>query len=266
MDVTSIAWRTDLALLTASGSKVQDLGTHLLVTTPDNPEYHWGNFLLLRRPPLPGGAREAMGVFDSWFRDARYRAIAIDNQTIDGGVETAEFEQAGMDRDVSEVLAAERLLPPARPNVEAGFRPLTSDEWAKWVDLDFSTYAGQDRRYTRSFVEGRARQEKRLVDAGLGRRWGAFVDGRLAASAAAYDTGRGIFRFQSVLTHPRRRRRGLSSTLLHLMTERALTEGASTFVTVADPAGPAIGVYRALGLRTVETVTELNQNLPGEIA
>ena len=60
-----------------------------------------------------------------------------------------------------------RLLPPARPNVEAGFRPLTSDEWDKWVDLDLAAYAGQDRRYTRTFVEGRARQEKRLVDAGL---------------------------------------------------------------------------------------------------
>ena len=55
MDVTSLGFRTDLALLTASGSVVEDRGTHLVVRTPDNPTYYWGNFILLSEPPVPGG-------------------------------------------------------------------------------------------------------------------------------------------------------------------------------------------------------------------
>ena len=34
MDVRSLGFRTDLALLTASGSVVEDRGTHLVVRTP----------------------------------------------------------------------------------------------------------------------------------------------------------------------------------------------------------------------------------------
>jgi len=37
MDIASLAFRTDLAMLEHSGSVVEDHGTHLVVRTPDNP-------------------------------------------------------------------------------------------------------------------------------------------------------------------------------------------------------------------------------------
>lgn len=263
MDVSSLAWRTDIAILTASGSTVTDCGTHLLVTTPDNPLYHWGNFLLLKELPLAGGAREVMGAYDTWFRDSRFRSIGIDG---DGDHDVVEFERADMDKDVSHVMTAERLVAPERPFVGGGIRPLTPDEWVKWVDLDLAVYASDDRRYTREYVEARARQEQRLVAAGLGYRWGVFVDGRLAASAGLFHVGDGVYRFQAVMTHPRRRRQGIASTLIHRMGEWAHARGARQLVMVADPDGPAFGTYARLGLVTTEKVTELHQSLPGEIA
>ncbi|QCX26401.1 GNAT family N-acetyltransferase [Nocardioides jishulii] len=264
MQITSLGFRTDIAILTASGSTVTDCGTHLLVTTPDNPSYHWGNFMLLRELPAPGGAREVMGAFDTWFATARHRAIGIDSPV---DVDVSEFEVDGMDKDVSHVMTAERLLAPERPFAGGGIRPLTPDEWDKWVDLDLSVYAAEDRRYHRAYVEGRARQEQRLVAAGLGHRWGVFVDGRLAASAGLYDTGDGVFRFQSIATHPRRRGLGIATTLVHRMAERAVEEqGARQLVIVADPEGPAYGIYRRLGFETAEVAVELHQSLPGEIA
>ena len=36
MDVRSLGFRTDLALLTASGSVIEDRGTHLVIRTPAN--------------------------------------------------------------------------------------------------------------------------------------------------------------------------------------------------------------------------------------
>ncbi|MFC6152978.1 GNAT family N-acetyltransferase [Nocardioides yefusunii] len=262
MDVTSLAWRTDIAVLEASGSTVRDCGTHLLVTTPDNPTYHWGNFLLLKNLPLAGGAREVMGAYDTWFRTNRFRAIGIDSTT---DLDTVEFEQAGMDKDVSHVMTAARLVAPERRFVGGGIRPITSDEWKKWVDLELSVYA-DDARYTRTYVEGRARQEQRLVEAGRGYRWGVFVDGRLAASAGLYDVGDGVFRFQSVATHGRRRKQGIASTLIHRMGEWAAARGARQLVMVADPEGPAFGCYSRLGLETVEVAVELHQALEGAIA
>lgn len=265
MEISSLAWRTDIAILEASGSTVTDCGTHLLVTTPDNPTFRWGNFMLLRQAPLPGGAREVMGAVDSWFRTARHRSIGIDSGV---EVDLAEFEKAGMESVVAEVMTVERLVAPTRPNVDGGIRPLTSDEWEKWVDLEISGMGGDGRSSAvRNYLRARARAEQRLADAGLGRRWGVFVDGRLAASAGLYDTGDGTYRYRAVMTHPRRRGRGVASTLLHRMGEWALARpGAQRLVIVAEPGGPAIGLYRRLGFETVETVTELDQVLPGEIA
>ena len=172
-----------------------------------------------------------------------------------------------MTRNVSHVMTAGRLEAPQRPFVGGGIRPLTSDEWRKWVDLEIAANASEDVRWTRSYVEGRAREERKLVAAGLGYRWGVFVDGHLAASAGLYDVGGGVFRFQSVGTHPRRRKQGIASTLLHRMAERAVAlQGAQQLVVIADPEGPAYGLYRSLGLEAVEQTVELDQNLPGEIA
>ena len=63
MHVSSLGFRTDLALLADSGSVVEDRGTHLVVRSPENPSYFWGNFLLLAEPPVPGGEKEVVGAF-----------------------------------------------------------------------------------------------------------------------------------------------------------------------------------------------------------
>ena len=51
MRVVSLGHRTDLALLNAGGSVVDDAGDHLVVRSPHNPAHWWGNLLLLDRAP-----------------------------------------------------------------------------------------------------------------------------------------------------------------------------------------------------------------------
>jgi len=252
----SLAWRTDLALLQAAGSTVEDLGTHLLVTSEQEPAFHWGNFLLLRQPPGPGAALDAVGVFDAWFPDAGHRAIGIDGY---GSYDTSEFEAAGLEVDVSEVLVAHRLTEPAHRGTDAGYRPLVESEIGLWVDLEVSAHRHTP-GWSRAFVEARAAAEWNLVRAGLGHRWGAFVDGRLAATAGLYSVGHGDLRYQSVLTHPRHRRRGHAGTLLYLMGRRALADRQHRrLVIVAEREGAAIELYRSLGFQTLEQVTSLSE-------
>ena len=40
-------WATDLAILELCGSVVEDRTDHLLVRTPGNPGFHWGNCLFV---------------------------------------------------------------------------------------------------------------------------------------------------------------------------------------------------------------------------
>src|SRR6188472_78100 len=81
MDIASLAFRTDLAMLEHSGSVVEDHGSHLVVRTPDNPTYWWGNFLLLPAPPVDlEDARRWLDAFEREFPRAEHRTFGVDGR------------------------------------------------------------------------------------------------------------------------------------------------------------------------------------------
>ena len=73
MEITSLAFRNDLALLALSGSVVEDRGTHVVVRTPDNPGFRWGNFHLLSGPPAPADVDAVLAAYDADFPDVGFR-------------------------------------------------------------------------------------------------------------------------------------------------------------------------------------------------
>ena len=56
MRVTSLGYRTDLALRALEGGTQTDRGDYLVVRNPALPDFWWGNFLLLAQPPQIGSA------------------------------------------------------------------------------------------------------------------------------------------------------------------------------------------------------------------
>jgi ribosomal protein S18 acetylase RimI-like enzyme len=251
MRVTSLGFRTDLALLTASGSVVEDRGTHLVVRSPDNPSYFWGNFILLAEPPVPGGEREVVGAFQTEFPQADHVSIGIDTPDLTDEARTA-FEAAGLTVDVATVLTASSLQPPRE--VEAEVRALDSDEdWEARARLSQQLYPQTSEESFMTFAREKNTQERRLVEAGRGKRFGAFVDGRLVSTAAIFVTEDGVARFQSVETHPDHRRQGLAAAVTHGAGQFGLDHlGVRTLVIVADTDGEAIGIYRRLGFTDSE--------------
>jgi ribosomal protein S18 acetylase RimI-like enzyme len=249
MDIASLAFRTDLAMLEHSGSVVQDRGTHLVVRTPDNPTYWWGNFLLLGSAPRDADEAGAwVATFEAEFPAARHRTFGVDG-TSGSGEELAPFAELGMSTEWSSVMTVHE---PNRPNADATFRPLTSEEeWAQQVGL---AMAGEDAAsYSESFVTRQATAQRHLVDAGYGAWWGAFEGDRLLASMGLFTASPGLARFENVKTHPDARGRGLAGTLLHRVSRYGFDElGAHTLVMVADPTYPAIRIYRSVGFTDTE--------------
>ena len=258
MHVTSLGFRTDLALLTATGSVVEDRGTHLVVRTPDNPTYFWGNFLLLAQAPVPGGEREVIGTFHTEFPEAEHVSIGIDAVDLSDAARAA-FEGAGLTVEVATVLTASRLDAPRE--VEAEVRPLTSDEdWEARATLSHQLYPQTSVETFLVFARGRNDQEKALMAAGRGQRFGAFVDGQLVSTAGVFVTEDGVARFQSVETHAEHRRRGLAGAVVHAAGQHALDHlGVRTLVIVADTDGDAIGIYRRLGFSDSERQLSMEQ-------
>jgi len=250
MDVRSLAFRTDLALLQLGGSIVTDRGTHLVVRTPDNPSFYWGNFLLLRDAPAPGRVDHWLAEIERELPEARHRALGVDG-TDGSRADVAGLADAGFDVEVSVAMTATVVHPPSRPHRDAVVRPLASDDdWGRQLEMSL---AGEDVHYTRRFATARTAQFRRLTEAGHGRWYGAFLGAELTASLGVFSASPGLARFQSVKTHPDFRGRGLAGTLVHAASAFALDGlGAHTLVMVADPDYPAIRVYRSVGFADTE--------------
>ncbi len=251
MDVRSLATRTDLALLRLAGSEVVDHGAHIVVRTPDNPSYWWGNFILLSHPPTADEVPEWIDLFERTFPESRHLAFGVDGT--DGSVDDlAAFRTAGLNVETSSVMTATSVHEPPRPNREATYRPLISDDdWQQQVELGI---AGEHEDGGQDFVIAKTAAERSLTGRGIGEWWGAFVDGRLLASMGLFSASPGLARFQQVKTHPDARGRGLAGTLVHEVSRFGFDVlGAETLVMVADPDYLAIRVYRSVGFADTET-------------
>jgi ribosomal protein S18 acetylase RimI-like enzyme len=251
MEIASLGWRTDLAMLEHSGSVLEDRGDHLAVHTPDNPTFWWGNFLLLESaPPDEETARRWLDVFAAEHAGARHVALGIDGVDGDPSV-LAPLTALGLEAEASTVMTATSVHSPPRPNPDATYRTLESDaDWEQQVELSL---AGEEEGYTLEFCTARALAQRGLVDRGYGAWWGAFEGDRLLSSMGLFKASPGLARFQTVKTHPDARGRGLAGTLVHRVSRFGFDElGARTLVMVADPDYLAIRVYRSVGFTDSE--------------
>lgn len=255
MDVVSRGYRTDLALLRLGGSTIEDLGDHLVVRTPDNPTFWWGNFLLLSDPAAARDADRWLGRFAEAFPGARHVAIGVDGTGGQAG-DLATYTGRGFTVEASTVMTAASVHPPARPNTEATYRRLMTDaDWAQSVGLRLACDEEEDYGDNHhEFVRRRTATSRALCEAGHGDWWGAFLDGSLVSQLGLIAAGTGLARFQTVETSPAHRGSGLAGTLVHHASLRGFDElGVRTLVMVADPGYLAVRVYRSVGFVDDET-------------
>jgi ribosomal protein S18 acetylase RimI-like enzyme len=253
--VTSLGYLTDVALRVLEGAEVTDRGDYLVIRTPDNPAFWWGNFLLLAAWPGPGSGNSWLARFSAEFPLARHIALGMDSASQDSASQDSagqddvvppEFLAAGLEPGRDTVLTCAAVQPPPHPNAEAEVRRLTSDaDWRQSADLGVRCF-GDDG--SEDYQERRAAARRRLTRQGRAAWFGAFEGERLLAQLGLVDAGGGYARYQHVETDPAARRRGLAGTLVWHAGRYGREElGAGTFVIVADPADVAIRVYRACG-------------------
>jgi RimJ/RimL family protein N-acetyltransferase len=265
VDVRSLAFRTDLALLTLAGSEVENRGSHLVVRTPHNPGYRWGNFYLLDHPPQAEEVDAIIAAYDADFPDTSHRAFGVDGTTHQHEA-LAALASVGLRICGDTVMTATSVRPPPRPNTQAIYRPLTSDDdWAQRVEVTLAVEEETEDEGYLAFATQRALDDRALCEAGHGTWWGAFIDGRLVSGMGLVDAGDGLARYQGVETHPEFRGRGLAGTLVHRVATYGFDEmSARTLVMVADPDYLAIRIYRSVGFDHTETQTQLEQRNTGQ--
>jgi GNAT superfamily N-acetyltransferase len=224
-----LSWHTDLAVLVASGSSVEEHADHLVVRTPSDPTYEWGNFVLVTDPATVNDATRWESAFASDFPDAAHRAIGLPVAPTD----VAAWEARGLEVEHEDVLVRDEPLPPQPLPEGYVVRPLSSD--ADWVQSPASRRAAR----------------RRLVDSGNAVFLGAFAGGELAADLGIVDCGAGEARYQDVATRAPHRRRGLASHLLGAASAWAALRGVHTWVILADAGDAPSRLYQGLGFTQV---------------
>lgn len=236
------AW-TDLAVDMLAGTEVTDRGDHLIVRTPANPTYMWGNCLIALTEP--DAAEHWVRSFAEAFPGAGHVAIGLP-----GSPDPKVWAALDLTVEYEQVLLLDGT-PASRPCPDGvEISPLTTrSDWDAVVDL-FDTDNDRSGEFPslgyREFLRRRGLARQRLAADGHGVFLGAWDGDRLVGHVGIVACGSAA-RYQSVLVDADWRRRGLAS---HLITECgtwAQRAGCVRQVIVAEAGSDAGRLYAALG-------------------
>ena len=241
----SPGWATDLAVLKHSGSTVEDHGDHLVVRTPTNPNFHWGNCIFVTDEATVDDPQRWVETFHTNFPNASWVAIGLTRMPTD----VDAWTKARLDLELDDVLTT-RALPRQTPLAE-GYtaRQLSGDDWEQYVlrELEDNRRTGEyEPQSHERFARAQAQTRRSLSDRDIAAFFGAFAERRLVADLGIVRCGRSA-RYQSVGTDAKHRRRGLASHLLGLAARWAGEREAEQWVIVTEATNPAGRLYRSVG-------------------
>lgn len=236
--------RTDLGILQLQGAQIADCGDHLVIRSPTNPGFHWGNYVLV----TSGDAADAdrwLAVFRAEFPDADHVAIELPELP-----DAAPYAAHGIDIDTDDVLAS-TTVPPLRrlPEGYAARELVSADDWGQLIRraVEENRVAGtHDPAAYERFVRDQAADRRELVARGHAAFFGAFAGEELVAELGIVmleDTAR----YQSVGTVEAHRGKGLAGHLLGVAARWAADRGAREWVIVTESTNPAGRLYRSVG-------------------
>lgn len=254
----SLGWQTELIFARFSGL-IEPRPDCLVLRTPENPLYYWGNCLILPEPPRDAALSHWLQRFEEEVgrhtRESGHVAIGFDASAPHEPL--LSWQAAGFEVFATEALClveAQRVQPARALEPEFRFRPLDlgdAADLAAALDLqcdanDSGFEPGKYRLHRQRLLQ----RYRAMQAAGLGHWFGIWRGDSLLADCGLFRAGE-LGRFQHVGTHPQWRRRGLCTALIDGVVQYGLQQmGLQRLVMCADPVEVAIGIYKSLGFAT----------------
>lgn len=245
----SLDWATDLEILRLTGSEIQEYKDHLIVKTPSNPKYHWGNCLLVLDHSLVGQADIWVSKFHQQFPNADWISIALPAMPND----SEDWKSKGVTLEALEVLHANDL-PNSFP-LPKGYlvRSLEGDDWnllsKKELEENLVSKLYEPSEYE-DFIVQTNQVRRSLCQTGKAAWFGVFFREELVSNLGIVLCGKSA-RYQSIETHIDHRKRGLASHLLGVAARWSAERGCDNWVIVTEAKSDAGRVYRRAGFVSV---------------
>lgn len=254
MKQITAGWATDLEILRLSGSSIEEFDDHIVVKSPKNPSFHWGNFILVSQSGVVEDASRWVNTFEQNFPSANWVSIGLPTFPLSSGA----WEKHGLELERMDVLKAETM--PSVPDISAPYtsRVLQGSDWDLLLEREISENlkAGDhDPDSYEIFIRKAIENYKMLCEKGVAAWFGAFLEEELVADLGIVVCGK-TARYQSVQTDENHRKKGLASHLLGEAATWAGERGCNSWVIVTESTNDAGRVYRRAGFKPdFETVT-----------
>lgn len=251
MKIDSLAFQTDLYFHRFTGV-VLEYEDYLVVKTPTNPTFFWGNLLYFKNPPNDLSIKKWQQIFYQQFKtmNVQHMTLAWDS-TIGEEGEASLFLADGFNLEKSSIMLADKIERPDKINDQLIIRPIMNEiDWEKVLQNHVECRASHfNENLYRKFADKRIADYRLMIKEGMGVWMGAFLGDKLIGDLGFFFQN-GLGRFQVVGTHPDFRRIGVCSTLLYKTCLFALENlNIKKLVIVADPDYHAIKVYESVGFK-----------------
>lgn len=253
MIINSLYLKSSL-IFARNESDIVERESYIAIKTPNNPGFHWGNYLIFKKAPKAGDIPVWKAIFAKefpYYSEIRHYVFAWDELK---EPETPEYLEHHLELEKSIALMTDELISPKFYNKDIFIRPLqTPDDWLKADILQTLTrepHFSYERYF--EFKRNQSLSYQNLEKKGQGHRFGAFIGDEIVADLGIFFEG-STGRYQNVVTHPDYRRKGICATLVY-ESGKYIQEKyqVKTLVMVADPEYHAAKIYESVGFKPKE--------------
>ena len=246
MKLETLGLITEFAIASAD-AQIQDNGDHIIVATPDNPDFYFGNFVIFAKPPTLDSISVWENIFSQNFPKAEHKAFAWQGHiTTD---DSTKLKARGY-QIYEHIVLQRNTNPSSTPQTDLTCRPLVSDaDWDAAVQNHYEArqLSEELQKKRLRFLQKLFAKFRRLTLGQSAVWYGAFLQDELIGTlgiCACENLGR----FQEVVLKEKFRSQGFGTQFVALAMNDALTRlPIDTFVIVAEAGSVAERVYRKLG-------------------
>ncbi|MGS0743120.1 GNAT family N-acetyltransferase [Glaciimonas sp. GG7] len=234
---------------------VENYNLYTMIKTKSCPDSYYGNCLLLSDSPnikdlisleidfqsLIGGLPEISHKFFIW---------PLNSDEVFNPSEFIKYGYEYSENIVLSVCAHDLINLKKINNVDIHIFSSEKD-WKNWEEMlirDNENYFPENEYH--QYLAYQRRIYQSLTDANRGSMWGGYLNGKQVASLGLFFDGN-IGRFQSVVTDPLHRNKGICKAMVRYVSLQGLSR-VDRLIMVADKSQHALLLYKSLGFKEIE--------------